>query len=96
MTAPRQGGSRRKELDRAERICAKLQMDAMLHKRSCEREENAIDANGWWIVDRSLNEAIEALRRMRGAPKAAKMEAAYPVAVVTKKPELDHMGVPVK
>lgn len=94
MTAPRQGGGRRKELDRAERICSKLQVDAMLHKRASERESNPADARGWWVVDRALAEAITALREMRGAPKAASHAATYPVALVTKRPELDHMGVP--
>jgi hypothetical protein len=91
MTARRQGGERRKELARAERICLRLQTDAMLNKRAAQKAKEPSDIHGWWIVVKSLNEAVQALRLMRGAPGMLPSRPASPPKV-----ERDLGGVPAK
>lgn len=75
-----------------ERLLGKLYTDAMLHRRKAELAQELPDEKNWYIVVCSTNEAIQAIRIMRGAPEPA--PEGRPKHPVIKKPDLDHMGVP--
>lgn len=78
-----------------ERLSTRLQVDAMLHKREAERANEPREANGWWRVDRALNEAVLALRELRNAP-GQNPEPGRPIHPHLDPAKLDHQGVPEK
>lgn len=98
MTARRPGGERRYKIAQAERLANRLQVQAMLAQRQAEQAGTDPDAKAWWVVGRAANEALQAIKAMRGAPGITEARPAVdrPKIPNPAEDELDHLGVPLK
>jgi len=91
MSRPSSNYDRRREMERAKMLAGKLQIQAMLNQRTCEKAGEQADAMVWWIISQAAVEALNALADARRVPGADK-----PPATVAPPPEIqrDHQGVP--
>lgn len=78
-----------------ERQALELQAAAWQNQLQAQRTRQHARAKKWWIVERSLAEAIYALKELRGAPGLKPNP--YGIQHPNLDPEgLDHMGIPSK